>query len=157
MEKKIQSKEELIRAFIEEPSNYDITVSDNTMLPDKMKDKKSVSFNLKPPTLAVLAKCSIVLNRIPDSLKTEGKEVDVSDAINYVTEMAEVFSILSHGKVTPFPDWYVPFIVNNVNPRELFNLFKEAALKTQSTFFLNSIQIAGAANPMTMIPGTPIQ
>lgn len=144
------NKEKLLNAFIENPSNYTIDVSDNSMLPDKLKGKDELKFTVKPPVLSVLAKCALVLNKIPKEILEPNKEVKLVDAIKYVNEMAQVFSILSWGKTSDYPSWYVPFIVNNVTPKELFQLFEEVAYKTQSSFFLNSTQIAGVANPMMM-------
>lgn len=141
-------KEKLLNAFLENPTTYKIDVSDSSMLPDKLKDKKTIGFTIKPPVLAVLAKCAVVMERIPEEIRNPEAEIKVSDAVEYLNEMAEAFSIISHGRTTEYPDWYVPFLVNNVTPKELYYLFTEAALKSQSSFFLNSIQVADIGNPM---------
>jgi len=146
----MENREKILQAFIETPTTYKIAVSDNSMLPKSMKNKKEVTFIVKPPVLSVLAKCGIPVGKIPKELMDADKDINLEDAVKYTKEMAEAFAILAHGKTTEFPEWYIPFILNNVTARELFILFKEVALKTQSSFFLNSFQIASISNPMTM-------
>lgn len=145
------SKEKLLNAFLETPSHYKISVSDNSMLPEKLKDKKEIGFTVKPPVLSVLALCSAVLQKIPEHIINPEADVKLSDALEYIEEMAQCFSILAHGKTTEYPDWYVPFLINNVTPKEMYYLFSEAALKSQSSFFLSSIQVASVSNPMMMM------
>lgn len=144
------NKEKLLNAFIENPTTFKVNVSDSSMLPDGMKDKKTVDFVIKPPVLAVLALCATVMAHIPPEVRNPDKQIKLSIAIKYLNQMAESFAIISHGKTTPYPEWYVPFLINNVTPKELFYMFTEAALKTQSSFFLNSIQVADETNPMMM-------
>lgn len=147
----MNEKEKLINAFLENPTHYKIDVADNSMLPEKLKDKKQIGFTVKPPVLSVLALCSKVLQKIPAEIANPENEVKLEDAVKYITEMAECFAILSHGKTTEYPEWYVPFLINNVTPKEMYYLFTEAALKTQSSFFLSSIQVASVSNPMMMM------
>lgn len=144
------SKEKLLDAFLENPTSYKIKVSDASMLPEKLKNKKEIGFTIKPPVLSVLAKCAKVLQNIPPEITDPEKNVQLAEAINYIDEMAECFAILAHGKTTEFPEWYKPFLINNVTPKEMFYLFSEASLKTQSSFFLNSLQVANVSNPMMM-------
>lgn len=146
----MDNREKILQAFIEQPSTYKIAVSDNSMLPKSMKNKKEVVFTIKPPVLSILAKCAIPIGKIPKELLDAEKEIDFKDAVKYTNEMTEVFAILAHGKITEYPSWYISFILNNITPKELFFLFKEVALKTQSSFFLSSFQIVGISNPMTM-------
>lgn len=142
------SKEKLLEAFLENPTHYKINVSDASMLPDKLKEKKEIGFTVKPPVLSVLAKCAIVLQKIPAEIADPAKEVSINEALKYINEMAECFAILAHGKTSNMPEWYIPFLINNVTPKEMYYLFSEAALKSQSGFFLSSIQVANASNPM---------
>lgn len=143
-------KQHLIEALIEKPSNYNIEILDHSMLPDKLKKRKAISFVIKPPTLEVLAKCTLPALKIPESVR-ESKDLKLDEAIEYRNEMAEVFAILAHGKATDYPNWYVPFILRNVTPKELYMLFYESVLKLQTDFFLNSFQIASQNNPMMMM------
>lgn len=144
-----KQKQDLLQALIEKPSTYEIQVSDNSMLPDNIKKRKTLSFTIKPPTLEILAKCALPALKIPESIR-ESKELKLDEAIEYRNEMAEVFAILAHGKATDFPSWYVPFVLNNLTPKELYMLFYESVLKLQTDFFLNSFQIANQNNPMMM-------
>lgn len=145
------SQEKLLKAFIESTTTYKIEVSDNSMLPTELKDNEFIEFIVKPPVLSVLANCAIPMQKMPKDLLNPEKEIDFAIAVNYVQEMAEIFSILAHGKVSKYPDWYPAFVINNVTPKELFYLFQEVAMKTQSSFFLSSFQIAGVTNPMNLI------
>lgn len=144
----MSNQKKLIQAIIEQESIYDITVIDNSMLPKKMKSKKLVQFSVKPPSLEVMALCALPLSSIPESVK-EVEQVEFKEAAKYVSEMAEVFAILSHGKKKGLPQWYVPFILANVTVKEMFLLFSETALKMQTDFFLSSFPIADQTNPMT--------
>ncbi|MEE9408271.1 MAG: hypothetical protein V3V28_09370 [Polaribacter sp.] len=145
-----KNKQQLIQALIEKPSKYDIEVLDNSMLPDKLKKRKAISFVIKPPTLEILAKCTLPALKIPESVR-ESKDLKLDEAIEYRNEMAEVFAILAHGKPSDFPTWYVPFFLNNLTAKELYMLFYESVLKLQTDFFLNSFQIASQNNPMMMM------
>lgn len=142
-------QQKLLEALVEKQSNYSIDVVDNSMLPESLKKRKSISFTVKPPTMEVLAKCAVPLLRIPEDVRAS-KNLSLETAIEYRNEMAEVFSIIAHGKNTDIPDWYVDFVLNNVTGKELFYLFQETALKLQSDFFLSSFQIATETNPMMM-------
>lgn len=144
-------QKQLLESLIEKPSNYDIDVTDSSMLPDNLKKRQSISFTIKPPSMEVLAKCAIPLLNIPEEVR-EAKELTLDKALEYRKEMAEVIAIIAHGKNTDVPEWYVGFILNNVSGKELFGLFQDTALKLQSDFFLNSFQIASATNPMMMNP-----
>lgn len=143
------NEQKLLEALIEQPSSYDIDVVDNSMLPDNLKKRKSISFVIKPPTMEVLAKCAIVILKVPKSI-LEREEVDILKVLEYRKEIAQIISIISHGKISDYPEWYEEFILKNVNGKELFMLFQETSLKMQSDFFLSSFQIAKAVNPMMM-------
>ena len=144
-----KEKQHLIQALIEKPSKYDIEVLDNSMLPNSLKKRKSISFIVKPPTLEVLAKCTIPALKIPENVR-ESKDLKIDEAIEYRNEMAEVLAILSHSKNSDYPSWYIPFFLNNLTAKELYMLFYESVLKMQTDFFLNSFQIASQNNPMMM-------
>ena len=142
-------QKQLLESLIEKESNYAIDVVDNSMLPSNLKSRKKLAFTVKPPTMEVLSKCAIPLLTIPEEVRNaENLQLDV--ALEYRRQMAEVFSIIAHGKNTDVPIWYVDFVLNNVTGKELFYLFQETALKLQSDFFLNSLQIASQTNPMMM-------
>jgi len=144
-----REKQDLLEALVEKPSTYEIKVSDRSMLPSNLKGRKTISFTIKPPTLEVLAKCALPVLNIPESIR-ESKELKLDGAVAYRNEMAEVLAILAHGKATDPPDWYVPFVLNNLTPKELYMLFYESVLKLQTDFFLNCFQIADRNNPMLM-------
>jgi len=145
-----KQKQQLIQALIEKPSNYEIEVLDNSMLPEELKEKEIISFEIQPPTLEVLAKCSTPALRIPEEIRNS-KDLKLEDALKYRSEMAEVLSILAHGKSTDYPKWYLPFFLNNLTAKELYMIFYESILKMQTDFFLNSFQIASQSNPMMMM------
>ena len=142
-------QQKLLESLIEKESKYEIDVIDNSMLPDNLKKRKKLGFTVKPPTMEVLAKCAIPLLTIPEEVR-EAKNLQLDEPLKYRRQMAEVFSIIAHGKNTDVPSWYVDFVLNNVTGKELFYLFQETALKLQSDFFLNSLQIASQTNPMMM-------
>jgi hypothetical protein len=144
-----KDKQHLIQALIEKPTTYNIEVVENFMLPEELKNEKEISFTVKPPTLEVLAKCTIPVLKIPESIR-ESKDLKIEEAIDYRNEMAEVLAILSHSKNSEYPSWYVSFFLNNLTAKELYMLFYESVLKMQTDFFLNSFQIAGQNNPMMM-------
>ena len=144
-----KEQQKLLESLVEKPSNYSVDVVDNSMLPGNLKDRKSIQFTVKPPSMEVLAKCAIPFLRIPEDIRTGGNK-KLEEAIKYRQEMAEVFSILAHGKSSEYPKWYVEFVLNNVTGKELFMLLQEAGLKMQSDFFLHSFQIANETNPMMM-------
>ncbi len=145
----METEQQLINALIEKPSTYDIDVIDTSMLPQNLKRRKTISFTVKPPTLEVLAKCVVPLFNIPKEIR-EAEELALDEAIKHRKEMAEVVAILAHGKQTEHPSWYADFILSNITPKELYNLFYEISLKLQSDFFLNSLKIVSQSNPMQM-------
>ena len=139
-----REKQELLQALIEKPSRYEITVVDNSMLPADLKKENTISFTVCPPSLEVLAKVALSMLSIGEDIK----ELTLEKAVKHRRVLAEIFSILAHGKTTEIPHWNVPFILKNVTPKELFYLIQETALKTQSDFFLNSFQLASQMSPM---------
>lgn len=142
-------KQALLRSLIENPTTYELQVLDNTMLPEDLKDNKTLVFEIKPPTLEVLAKCALPALKIPEEVR-ESNDLKWQDAIEYRKEMAEVMAILAHGRKSEHPSWYVPFFLNNLTGKELYILFSESVLKMQTDFFLNSFQIVNQNNPMMM-------
>ena len=144
-----KKKQDLLQALTEKPSTYEIEVSDGSMLPSNLKRRKTISFTIKPPTLEIMAKCAIPVLKIPQEVR-ESTDLNLETALQYRKEMAEVLAILAHGKASDYPKWYVPFILNNITPKELFVVFYESSLKMNSGFFLNSFQIVNQNNPMMM-------
>ncbi len=142
-----ENNTELIKALIEEPSIYVIDVVDNSMLPKHLKNNKKLTFVIKPPTLEVLAKCSISFFKIPEKVRNS-KELKIEDSLKYVNEIVEVLCVLAGKKGGVFPKWYPEFFTKNLKAKELYMLFYESSLKMGSTFFLNSFQIVKQNNPM---------
>lgn len=140
-------KQKIIDALIEKPSEYEISVVDNSMLPDNLKNRKTLTFVIKPPSVEVLALCTDISYRIPESIRNNDN-LKLEDAIKYKNEMAKIISILSYRK-KEYPKWYVPFLIKNLEPKELYVIFYESILKLQSDFFLKSFQIANQ-NPIMM-------
>ncbi len=81
--------------------------------------------------------------------------ISLKEALKYRQEIAEVVAILAHGKSTDYPKWYVEFFLKNLTGRELYQLFYETSLKTNTGFFLSCFQIASQTNPMMMQDLTP--
>ena len=144
-----KEKQALLQSLIEKPTTYELEVLDNSMLPDDIKDNKTIVFEIKPPTLEVLAKCALPALRIPENIR-EAEDLKLEEAIKYRNEMAEVLAIVVHGKNTDYPEWMPSFILNNLTGKELYIVFYESILKLQTYFFLNSFQIANQNNPMMM-------
>ena len=144
----MEAQQKLIESLIEKPSVYSIDALDRTMLPKKLRGKKQISFTVRPPSLETLAKCVVPIMEIPENVR-EAKEISIEQAIPFREQMAQCFAIMAHGKQSEVPAWYVPFILNNVTPKELYQLFYECSLKLQSDFFLTSLKIA-SQNPMMM-------
>ncbi|MBS9774580.1 MAG: hypothetical protein KGV59_05420 [Tenacibaculum sp.] len=145
----MNNQEQLIKAITEKPSKYEIEVLENEMLPKNLKQRKTLLFVIKPPTLEVLALCAEPMLKIPNEIR-EKENVDLKDALKYRKEIAEVLAILSHGKSTEYPKWYVNFFLKNLTGKDLYQLFYETSLKINTGFFLNSFQIASQTNPMMM-------
>lgn len=145
-------KEQLLQALIEDPSDFYITVLDNSMLPDDFRIQEEIHFEIKPPTLEVMAKCALISLKIPEEIREKDiNKLKIEDIIEYRKEMAEIIAIFVHGaKIGKFPNWYIDFLVKNTTPQEIYNIYLTASLKLQSSFFLNSFQIANQSNPMMM-------
>lgn len=143
------NKEKLIHALISKPSIYEITVLDGSMLPDKLKDSEFISFEIKPPTMEVLAKCTIPMFKIPEEVR-ESKNLKLEEAIKYRHEIVEVLAILAHGSESgDYPKWHIRFLLTNLDPEQSYLIFYESSLKFKQDFFLSSFQIA-KNNPMMM-------
>lgn len=143
-----KKKEELINAFVSNPTTYTIGVRINDMLPDKLKSKKEIAFTIKPPTMHVLSLCAALLSDIPEEIY-KSDEIELSVAMEYQENISKVISILSW-EGSDYPDWYTDFIIKNVPSINLLQIMQETALKCNPGFFLNSIQIAKASNPMML-------
>lgn len=147
-----KSKQHLIQALIEEASNYYIDVLDNTMLPDNLKEKKEIHFEIKPPTIYTMSKCALSALKIPEELRDKDiKDIKLEEIIKYSEEIVEIISIFAHGsKKGDYPKWNIPFLLKNLDPKDLYKIYIETSLKLQSGFFLNSFQNASQNNPMMM-------
>ncbi|WP_041250108.1 hypothetical protein [Christiangramia forsetii] len=143
-------KQKLLKALIEEPSRYSVDVNDNSILPENMKDKKSIYFVVKPPSPGVLAMCANLFQDLPKELLEENKKLSLQDVMPHLETMVKVICRISWGKKDDYPEWYLPFFMGNTTGIEIFKIFQETALKTQSDFFLTSFQIASLTNPMMM-------
>ena len=131
---------DLLKALIQEPSTYTIDVVDGSMLSD---NRKIVTLKIPPPTLETLAKVSLILSKIPESIRT-AKELQLNEVVKYNREMAEMLTLMAKED-----SWCIDFLIKNITAKELFQLFYEGALKVQTDFFLNFFQIANQ-NPMAM-------
>lgn len=143
------NKQKLLDDFLENPTIYHIEVIDNSMLPEKLKQRESLDFIVKPPTVHTLARTGKVLMTIPKDI-FDAQKVNFTDALQYAEQMIKIFCIISHGQDTLYPDWYEPFLLKNVTPKELFLMFQEVSVKSQTGFFLNSLKILNVTNPMMM-------
>lgn len=143
------STEKLLNTFINKATNYKVDVIDNSMLPANLKKEKQISFSISSPSLDILTKCGLILEKIPKEVRTSTDDKQfIHKSLNYTKEMAEIFCLISWGKSKSLPVWYLPFILSNVTAKEMYHLFYEISLKMQPSFFLNSIQIAEMINPM---------
>ena len=138
----------LLESVIQNPSTYTIDVQDGSMLPENLKEKKELSFNVKPPSMGTLARCGIVMQELPEELLSLEKDVTIIDALKHIDKMVKIICIVSHAKETDYPEWYEPFIMNNATSKEVFTIFQEVRLKMQTDFFLPCFHIARDGNPM---------
>lgn len=151
----MDNQTKLIEAFIEKPTTYEIEVLDNSMLPKGIKEKQSLKFTIKRPTMKVLAATAAPLAKVPKSLR-EKEELTLEEIVPYLNEIAEVIAILAHGASSrDIPEWYVGFFLANLTDNELFLIFKETSLKTENSFFLSYIQAASQTNPMMIEDSIP--
>lgn len=143
-------KVQLLQSIQNEPSYYKIDVQDNTMLPDKIKDKKKLEFVIKPPTIHTLSRLAEIIEGIPEEVfKEKGLSATV---LNHMPKITEMLAILMHGSSRkPMPEWYMPFLEKNVTTQETILLWQETAMKLDTSFFLPFIQSAKLMNPMTML------
>lgn len=145
-----KSKQDLLRALITQPSTYTVEVIDNSKLPKNLKNKKEISFEVRPPVINTMTKAAMVLNSIPANISDP--KTPPAETAKYSDKLCEVFAIYSHGNSNKeMPEWYVPFLMSNLQPREMIQLVQEVSLKTRTDFFLPSFQIASVMNPMMMM------
>lgn len=158
MEDLSKEKLEMLEAFQQSETTYHIDVLDNSMLPEKLKERKKIDFIVNPPVITTLARAAQVMETIPQTVLSE-EEIDFNKAYKYAKEMVQVFCIISWAKNTDYPEWYEPFIMQNVTPRELYLMFQEVVLKSQIGFFLNSFHLNKIGNPMSQAgnPSTPMR
>ena len=148
-EQLLAQRKRLLQAVVEKPSHYHVKVEDNSMLPAKMKNKKEVSFTVKPPTIEVLAQCAIYFNDIPEDLLNPEKQIRLNDVLPYHENMVKALCTIIN-RSADYEDWYEPFIYKHLTPREVFQIFHETSLKMGTDFFLTSFQIASQTNPMML-------
>tara|TARA_B100000378_G_scaffold236018_1_gene202687 strand:- start:6034 stop:6513 length:480 start_codon:yes stop_codon:yes gene_type:complete len=146
----MNDQQKLIQAMIEKPSTFHVEVEDNSMLPENLKDKKEIDFVVKPPCLGALAMCSELLQEVPEDILNEQKELTLNDVLPYANIMVKVICRISWNRQDDYPEWYEKFLLANATTKEIFMIFKETAIKSQSDFFLHSFQIASQTNPMMM-------
>lgn len=144
----MDNKQQLIDTFVRNPTTYTIQVRKSEMLPSKMKSKKEIAFTIKPPTVYVLGLCASIMASIPDDLY-KPEIIDLKTAMNYQEEIAKVISILSWEGID-FPEWYVDFILKNIQTVDLLKIMQETAVKCNPSFFLSCFQIAKVSNPMML-------
>ena len=142
----MNKEQALIKAFIRKPTTYTISVRNNSMLPKKIKSKKTIAFTIKPPTPFVLGLCADITGDVSEEVFSS-KEVTLKQMMKYQTQIARIISVLSFEK-PDFPDWYVDFILKNIEIVDLQKIMQETAVKCNPTFFLNCFQIAREENPM---------
>lgn len=142
------SKSEIFKALLQEPTTYHIEVVNNSGLPDSVKGKKEISFEIKPPVMSTLAKIGKIVNDLPDDVF----DLKASNAhlLKYAPQMCEIVAVLSHGNSKKkMPDWYIDFLMNNLTPDETLMIFQESTMKLKTDFFLPCFQTA-RVNPMMM-------
>lgn len=144
-----KQKQQLLKSLIEKPSEYEVEVLDNSMLPIDLKEKKTIKLIIKPPTLEVLAKCALPALKIPEHVR-EATNIKLEEAVKYIDEISETLAILSHGESTPYPEWMIEFFKKNLTGQELYYIFYESMVKLQTDFFLKSFQVVSQNNPMMM-------
>lgn len=142
-------KAEIFKALLEKPTRYFIEVINNKSLPESLKKREEICFEIKPPVLSTLAKAAEISNALPDMARDAS--ITGGNLMQYSKEMCEIIAIFSHGSSKkPMPEWYVPFLMDNLNPVEVLNIFQETTFKLRTDFFLTSFQIASQVNPMMM-------
>jgi hypothetical protein len=139
----------LLQALIEEPTRYTIDVLDGTMLPENIKNKKTLDFVVKPPTLEILSKAAIILQEVPEEI-LKAESLGLKEVAPYIDLIIKVICTVSYGQKGDYPDWYEPFFKSNITPKEAFGIFQEVSIKMQSDFFLSSFQIATKLNPLML-------
>ena len=145
-----QQKQKALNALMEKPSTYFIEVIDNSMLPTSLIDDKEIKFTIAPPSPGVMAMCAVYLNEIPKELLQPEAKVTLQDMLPYTETLLKIICVIAHGKESDYPEWWLKFLLFNTEPKDVYKIFHETALKMQSDFFLTSFQIASQINPMTM-------
>ena len=138
----------LVQSVIQKETRYTIDVQDNSMLPEKMKSRKTVDFVIKPPTPGMLCQAAQHLLDIPREIM-EKPTITLHDALPYIDQMIKTICVFSYGKKDDYPQWFEEFFKHNTTPDEIFKIFLESAMKMKTDFFLNSFHIA-SQNPMTL-------
>lgn len=143
----IEQKQRLIRAFLQDPTTYTITVKDPTSLPKKLAGKKEVQLTIYPPVINTLQKCSKLTLQLPKEVLEDPNDQLL---INHIETIAKTVAIMVHGtEQGEPPEWIATFLLENTTAMELLNIFKELQFKTGTGFFLTCFQIL-TINPMLM-------
>ena len=145
----MKNRKQLIDSFVRRPTTYTIAVRKNAMLPKEIKDKKEISFTIKPPTLYVLSLAASVMASVPEKLLS-GETMDLNEAMEYQEHMVKMLCILFYEEAD-YPEWYPKFILYNLSSIELLQIMQETAVKCSPGFFLNFFQVAAQSNPMMMM------
>ena len=146
----MEDKAKVLTALIEKPTRYTIDILDHSMLPEKMKGKKTLDFLFKPPTIQTLSQCALSIEKLPKELLQTDSQPTLQEVLPHADVIIDILCILSYAKKEAFPDWYAPFIKQNCTPKEIYHIFQEVSMKMQSDFFLSCFQVAKLTNPMRM-------
>lgn len=137
-------------ALKSKPTEYEIDVKDNSMLPDNLKGKDVLFFVIKPPTLSTLQQLAEIVNTLPEDVFKP--DTMTAEVMKHIPTINEMIAILVHGSSKKkMPEWYVPFFGKNITTEETLLIWQETTIKLQSGFFLPFFQTARLLNPMTMM------
>lgn len=140
----------LFKALLEKPTTYHVLVINRNSLPEKLKKKEEISFEIKPPVLSTLAKIGEIMNKLPDDV--QNPKANQIKLLEHSRTMCEVIAILAHGNSNKeMPSWYVDFLADNLTPEEALNILQESTFKLRTDFFLPFFHTAKLTNPMQMM------
>lgn len=142
-------QQKLLQALMEKPTRYTIDVLDDSMLPEKMKDRKEIDFVFKPPTMDTLLRAADQMQFIPTEILEYKGMPSLKDVAPHAHVLVRTLCILSWAKKTPYPDWYEPFLLANATAVDIYKMFVESTMKMRTDFFLSSFLLANQ-NPMML-------
>jgi hypothetical protein len=149
----MDTRKQLLDAFVRKSTTYTIEVRKSEMLPAELIERKEIDFKIKPPTTYVLSLCASLMEDIPDEVYNT-ENADLKTAMTYQDQIARIISVLSW-EDSDYPEWYVEFILKNVQIVDLLKIMQETALKCNPSFFLSCFQIAKVSNPMNLNDSIP--